>query len=231
MVRVQVPVCWRYLAFLSDLSLFHHRQDLQEFTSLKGLQLGGFANLTSPGLAQIAHQCPQVEQLSVNEDEDNISDDNLNFFIKRLKGSLRHLHINKGVVLTDKSLSNLGLLTKLEYLYIGFHAEVGPRGLRAIASLSNLKRLTIMGWKEYLQGEDLVGAFSNRKLEKLKWLGLQFCGELLDADAGLMALAKSCPNLERLLLDTSGEFTDTSLMFFVNSCKFLTSIDLGAVNR
>ena len=157
---------------------------------------------------------------------ENLSDASLNCFIKRLGGSLRHLHI-RGVMLTDKSLQNLGNLTKLEKLTV-YSAYGWPRGIRAIARFSNLKELSVSGAVE-LQGKDLVRAFCNRRLEKLVWLELSCCYKL--TDAALMAVAKSCPNIKTLDLEGSGQFTDTSLVFVVNTCKFLTAINLSRVSR
>ena len=94
--------------------------------------------------------------------------------------------------------------------------------------LSNLEELTIK-FETTLEGADLVSAFAYRQLDKLHLLELKYCGYL--TDAGLMAIAKGCPNIKTLNLEGSGEFTDTSLKFVVNSCKFLTDLNLCGVDR
>jgi len=97
--------------------------------------------------------------------------------------------------------------------------------------LSNLEELTVKD-AFTLEGADLVSAFAYRQLDKLHILKLKNCRYLTDAE--LMAIAKGCPNIKTLHLEGSrGLFgvTDTSLNFVVNSCKFLTTLNLFDVSR
>jgi len=200
---------------------------LNKFTSLKSLNLFACKNLTSQGLVQIADHCPRLEELNIDE-VNYLSDASVNHLIERLGGSLRQLWID-GETLTDESFGNLGLLaSRLELLSISFADSMGPRGMRAIARLANLEWLKVRRASQ-LQAEDFVRAFSDRQLKKLIYLDLSECSTL--SDAGLMAMAKNCPNLGTLNLCWCWELTDISLVCVVNCCKFLISLNLCGVVR
>jgi F-box and leucine-rich repeat protein GRR1 len=205
----------------SFTNLFKH------FSALTSLDLFACKNLTSQGLVQIADNCPQLEELNIDE-VNYLSDASLNHLIDRLGGRLRQLWID-GETLTDDSFGNLGQLApRLELLSISFADNMGSRGMGAIARLANLEWLKVRRANQ-LQAEDFVRAFGGGQLKKLIYLDLSECSTL--SDAGLMAVAGNCPGLSTLNLCWCWELTDQSLSFIVSCCKLLISLNLCGVVR
>ena len=119
-------------------------------------------------------------------------------------------------------------MVNLEFLSVSFADNMGPRGLASISQLSNLEWLKIRRGAE-LEPENFVSAFTRGHLHNLIHLNLSECSKL--DDAGVISIARHCPNLGTIQLDWCWEVTDIGVWAIVSSCKFLINLQLCGVVR
>ena len=133
-----------------------------------------------------------------------------------------------GESLTDESFSNFHKMEKLELLSISFGDNMGAEGLISISKLSKLEWLRLRRGAE-LEAADFVLAFSDGHLNNLLHLDLSECSKI--DDAGIMTVARKCPNLGSLTLCWCWEVTDVGIWSIVHSCKFIINLNLCGVVR
>jgi len=197
-----------------------------EFSHLTDLNLFLCRNLHSKGLEFIATYCENLERLNIDE-INYLSDECVNRFIDLRGQKIKQLWID-GESLSDESFENFEKMENLELLSISFSDNMGARGLSSISRLAKLEWLKLRRGAD-LEPVDFVQAFSLGKLENLIHLDLSECSKI--DDAGIISVAKHCPNLGTLCLNWCWEITDIGLACIVNKCKYLINLNLCGVVR
>jgi len=197
-----------------------------QFQQLTDLNLFLCRNLHSRGLEFIAEYCVNLERLNIDE-INYLSDESMNKFIELRGQKIKQLWID-GESLSEESFGNFEKMENLELLCISFTDNIGPRGLSSISKLSKLEWLKLRRGAE-LEPLDFVAAFSSGKLNNLIHLDLSECSKI--DDAGMISVAKHCPNLGTLSLNWCWEITDIGLACVVNKCKYLINLNLCGVVR
>jgi len=194
---------------------------LKNFCNLSVLDLFQCSNLHNKGLEQIADLCPNLTYLNIGMVQ-YLTDDSVNYFITKVKATLKHLLIY-GETLTDESFTKFSDLKNLIELKVAFCDNMESAGFHAIAHLSSLQRLTL--WQGFnITPQDYIYVFSHNKLRNLIYLDLSECLDLYDD--GLICISKNCPSLTGLLLCWCVEVTDLGLCYVATRCKLLRDIDL-----
>ena len=204
------------LSFAKLLANFPQMTDLNLFDS----------TLDSKGLMTLSESCQNLRVLNIDEVTD-LSDESVNLFLDLRGPHLKQLSID-GESLSDESFKNFRKMINLEFLSISFADSLGSAGLASISRLSKLEWLKIRRGAE-LEPETFVAAFGAGHLANLLHLNLSECSRL--DDAGVISIAKNCPNLGTLQLDWCWEVTDIGVMAVVSSCKYLINLQLCDVWR
>jgi len=200
---------------------------LGTFPLLTELNLFHCRNLHSAGLVTIAEVCLSLEKLNIDE-VNYLNDEAVNTFLELRGANMKMLWLD-GESLSDESFCNFHKMEKLELLSISFCDTMGSAGLKSISQLSKLEWLRLRRGAE-LVAQDFVAAFSDGKLgESLLHLDLSECSSL--EDAGVMAVARRCPNLGSLTLAWCWEVTDVGIWALVSRCRFLINLNLCGVVR
>ena len=207
----------------SDLSF---AKLLANFPQMTDLNLFHCRNLDSKGLMTLSESCQNLQVLNIDE-VTYLSDESVNLFLDLRGPHLKQLSID-GESLSDESFKNFGKMINLESLSISFAENMDSAGLASISRLSKLEWLKIYLGCE-IEGEAFVAAFSEGHLGNLLHLNLTYCSGL--DDAGVISIAKNCPNLGTLQLDWCWEVTDIGVMAVVSSSKYLINLQLCGVVR
>lgn len=178
------------MTFDSEIS----EEALLELTNIKNLEYLDFMhlkNVTDRVIFNITNNCKNLKSLRIIEPKLQLS----NFALKSL-GNLKnieflHLDIWKGIE-DSVTLSVSNDCKKLKYLYAKFsRAEYTIATISKLSNLKNLEYLDIRNLE--IDNNVLCGIASNcRKLTRLYVTGRQ----CYDLDRGVIAIIKSCPNLE-----------------------------------
>ncbi|KAF8072681.1 FBXL14 [Scenedesmus sp. PABB004] len=165
---------------------------------------------------------PCLEELDLGDpDSDIITVDDLGLCgLVGLARSLRVLGLSRCRWVSDAAFPTLAALAGLESLDLS-HTDVGPRGLAALAGLTNLRTLNLTGCR-CVTDEALVALAAIPSLSQLSLKGT------LATNAGLSALA-ALPRLSALDLGSKWELDDEGLAA-VAACPELRVLSAGSFN-
>ncbi len=167
-----------------------------KLSNLRELNLFNCRHFDSLHLLQVAYNCKHLESLNL-EEVTHLSDESVTVLLLERRDTLKSLILD-GESLSDKSLCNLFICTKLEELGICFAEDMSSQGIEAVAKLSNLKSLRLKRAKQVTASE-FIDMFCEGQLVNLTDLDLSECVQL-DNDC-LSTIASNCTKLEKLTLN------------------------------
>ena len=195
-----------------------------KLSKLRSLNLFNCRYFDSLHLLQLAYNCKHLERLNL-EEVTHLSDESVTVLLLERRETLKALHLD-GESLTDASLSNLFICTKLEELGICFAEEMDLQGIESVSKLNNLRMLKLKRAKK-VTASAFVDMFSGGQLACLTSLDLSECA-LLNNEC-LFTIASNCPLLEHLVLNWCWEVSDEGMISIVEACKNLIKMYLVGV--
>ncbi|XP_044269488.1 F-box/LRR-repeat protein 7 [Tribolium madens] len=184
------------------------------------LDLTDCSGLQDSGLRVIVHNCPQLTHLYLRRCV-QITDAGLKF-VPSFCTDLKELSVSDCVNITDFGLYELGKLGPvLRYLSVAKCHQVSDAGLKVIARRCyKLRYLNARGC-EAVSDDAII--FLARSCTRLCALDIGKCDV---SDAGLRALAESCPNLKKLSLRSCDLVTDRGVQCVAYFCRGLQQLNI-----
>ncbi|RZB94392.1 F-box-like domain containing protein [Asbolus verrucosus] len=176
--------------------------------------------LQDSGLRVIVHNCPQLTHLYLRRCV-QITDAGLKF-VPSFCTDLKELSVSDCINITDFGLYELGKLGPvLRYLSVAKCHQVSDAGLKVIARRCyKLRYLNARGC-EAVSDDAII--FLARSCTRLCALDIGKCDV---SDAGLRALAESCPNLKKLSLRSCDLVTDRGVQCVAYYCRGLQQLNI-----
>lgn len=186
-----------------------------------------FVAISDTGLVAIGNSLPSLESLDVSHCR-RLTDKGFKAVVSGCR-NLKRLHLPGCRLVTDSLLRTLSNCSKLEELGLAScpkitdsglcHLSEGPRHIKAI-DLSKCTNVSDLG----------IGKIISSSGESLLSIKLLDCFKVTDVT--VFAVAKSCPNLEVLVIGGCCDITDESLNAIVYSCgKNLRSLRLDGCEK
>lgn len=186
-----------------------------------------FVAISDTGLVAIGNSLPSLESLDVSHCR-RLTDKGFKAVVSGCR-NLKRLHLPGCRLVTDSLLRTLSNCSKLEELGLAScpkitdsglcHLSEGPRHIKAI-DLSKCTNVSDLG----------IGKIISSSGESLLSINLLDCFKVTDVT--VFAVAKSCPNLEVLVIGGCCDITDESLNAIVYSCgKNLRSLRLDRCEK
>ena len=213
---------------ITDKGLGSIGESLKSYNRLRELDLSGCRRISDRGMLAFLAHGRDLTSLKVAECP-GLTDLFLMAFASRATASVRLRTIDlHGLRVHDSGLGWLAQTGEyLEEVDLSDCADITEVGLRLLGTHNGCRMLRVLNCRNCPQIEDnALHGFLSLKGAKLEDLNLSGCIDV--TDAGMVHIAKFCPNLRALDLSGACRVADDGLLRLARGCRKLTTLVIAA---